>query len=195
MKRVFLFLFVLVAFAPMQIFADVKEKKDTATVLSEIAVVAKVKQKNDLRVEPLSATVVKLGEIERKQVVSLSDLSFQTPNLYIPSYGSKMTSSIYVRGLGSRIDNPAIGMYIDNVPYMNKNGFDVDMWDIMRMEVLRGPQSTLYGRNTVGGIINIYTLSPKVYEGFRFSGTYSSGNSYNVKGSYYEKLSDKVAFS
>lgn len=195
MKRVFLFLFVLAAFAPMQIFADVKEKKDTATVLSEIAVVAKVKQKNDLRVEPLSATVVKLGEIERKQVVSLSDLSFQTPNLYIPSYGSKMTSSIYVRGLGSRIDNPAIGMYIDNVPYMNKNGFDVDMWDIMRMEVLRGPQSTLYGRNTVGGIINIYTLSPKVYEGFRFSGTYSSGSSYNVKGSYYEKLSDKVAFS
>ncbi len=182
---------------PCDVFANesVKERQDSVTVLSEIAVVAKAKQKNNLREEPLSATVVKLGEIERKQITSLSDLSYQTPNLYIPSYGSRMTSSIYIRGLGSRIDNPAVGMYIDNVPYMNKNGFDLDIWDIMRMEVLRGPQSTLYGRNTVGGIINVYTLSPKVYEGIRFSGTYSSGNSYNVKGAYYDKLSKKLALS
>ena len=125
-----------------------KTGKDTVTALSEVAVVAKMKQKNDLRQESLSSTTIKLGDIERKQIVSLQDASSQVPNLHIPQYGSRMTSSIYVRGLGSRIDHPAVGMYVDNIPLMNKNGFDAALWDIMRMEVLRGPQSTLYGRNT-----------------------------------------------
>ncbi|MBQ5783692.1 MAG: TonB-dependent receptor plug domain-containing protein, partial [Bacteroidales bacterium] len=198
LSRVFILLCGAFCLMPAQVSAsdiEVKEKQDSVTQLSEIAVIAKAKQKNDLRLEPLSATVIKLGEIERKQIVGLSDLSYQTPNLYIPDYGSKMTSSIYVRGLGSRIDNPAVGLYVDNVPLLNKNGYDFDMWDIMRMEVLRGPQSTLYGRNTVGGIINIYTLSPNVYQGFRLSGSYSTGNSYNIKGSYYGRITKKLAFS
>ena len=59
--------------------------KDTVTALAEVAVIARMKQKNDLRQEPLSATVIKLGDIERKQVSSLSDMAMQTPNLYIPS--------------------------------------------------------------------------------------------------------------
>ena len=143
------------SFAAGDAHTAAENKKDTITVLSEVAVVAKMKQKNNLREDPLSSTTIKLGEIERRQVVSLHDASMQTPNLHIPNYGSKMTSSIYIRGLGSRIDHPAIGMYVDNIPYLNKNGFDTDLWDIMRIEVLRGPQSTLYGRNTTGGIINV----------------------------------------
>lgn len=172
-----------------------KPVRDTAVALSEVAVVAQLKQKNNLRLEPLSSSVITLGTIERARIVSLNDFSHYTPNLYIPDYGSKMTSSIYVRGLGSRIDNPAVGLYVDNVPYLNKNGFDTDLWDIMRMEVLRGPQSTLYGRNTIGGIINIYTLSPMLYQGTRFSATYGNGNSYTLKASTYWKLNEKVAFS
>ena len=172
-----------------------ENKKDTITVLSEVAVVAKMKQKNNLREESLSSTTIKLGEIERHQVVSLQDAAMQVPNLHIPSYGSKMTSSIYMRGLGSRIDHPAVGMYVDNVPYLNKNGFDADLWDIMRIEVLRGPQSTLYGRNTTGGIINIYTLSPMVYQGARISAGYSSGDTYTAKGSIYMKPGKKTALS
>ncbi len=183
------------SFAAGDIYKAAENKKDTITALSEVAVVAKMKQRNDLREDPLSSTTIKLGDIERRQVVSLQDASMQTPNLHIPNYGSKMTSSIYIRGLGSRIDHPAIGMYIDNIPYLNKNGFDTDLWDIMRIEVLRGPQSTLYGRNTIGGIINVYTLSPKVYQGARVSAGYSSGDTYSIKGSVYMKPSDKVALS
>lgn len=183
------------SFAAGDIRTSAENKKDTINVLSEVAVVAKMKQKNNLREEPLSSTTIKLGEIERRQVVSLHDASMQTPNLHIPDYGSKMTSSIYIRGLGSRIDHPAVGMYVDNIPYLNKNGFDTDLWDIMRLEVLRGPQSTLYGRNTIGGIINVYTLSPKVYQGARVSAGYSSGDTYSIKGSVYMKPSEKVALS
>ena len=189
---------VLAAFVLVPQFLSAKnyrEEKDTVAVLSEVAVVAKMKQRNNLRDESLSSTTIKLGEIERKQIVSLSDVAQQVPNLHIPEYGSRMTSSIYLRGLGSRIDHPAVGMYVDNVPYMNKNGFDSQLWDIMRIEVLRGPQSTLYGRNTVGGIMNIYTLSPKVYQGTRLSVGYGSGNAWNAKGAVYVRPNDKIAFS
>jgi hypothetical protein len=62
-----------------------ENKKDTITVLSEVAVVAKMKQKNNLREESLSSTTIKLGEIERNQVVSLQDAAMQVPNLHIPS--------------------------------------------------------------------------------------------------------------
>lgn len=182
-----------------RILSDASDKKlqvrDTAISLSEVAVVAQLKQKSDLRLEPLSSSVLKMGNIERRQISSLNDFSYYTPNLYIPDYGSKITSSIYVRGLGSRIDNPAVGLYVDKIPYLNKNGFDSDLWDIMRMEVLRGPQSTLYGRNTIGGIINIHTLSPMVYQGTRFSVGYGNGNSLNIKGSTYWKPGEKWAFS
>ena len=175
--------------------SEIESVRDTAIALSEVAVVAHIKQKSDLRLEPLSSSVLKMGSIEREQVMSLNDFSNYTPNLYIPEYGSKMTSSIYIRGLGSRMDNPAVGLYVDNIPYLNKNGFDTDLWDIMRMEVLRGPQSTLYGRNTIGGIINIHTLSPMVYQGTRLSVGYGNGNTYNIKGSTYWKPSEKFAFS
>ncbi|MBR5856537.1 MAG: TonB-dependent receptor [Bacteroidales bacterium] len=171
------------------------ENGTNAESLSEVAVVAQLKQRSDLRLEPLSGTTIKMEGIERRQIARLGDFASYAPNLYIPDYGSKITSSIYIRGLGSRMDNPAIGLYIDRVPYLNKNGFDTELWDIMRMEVLRGPQSTLYGRNTIGGIINIYTLSPMLYEGARFSASFGSGNSYSFKASTYNRLSDKVGFS
>ncbi len=172
-----------------------QQTQENAESLAEVAVVAQLKQRNDLRLEPLSGTTIRLEGIERRQIASLGDFASYTPNLHIPDYGSKITSSIYIRGLGSRMDNPAVGLYVDRVPYLNKNGFDADLWDIMRMEVLRGPQSTLYGRNTIGGIINVYTLSPMVYQGARFSASYGNGNSYSFKASTYNKLSEKLGFS
>ena len=78
-----------------------------------------------------------------------------------------MTSTIYVRGMGARIDQPVVGFNVDNVPFLNKDGYDFDIEDIDRIEVLRGPQSTLYGRNTMGGLVNVYTLSPMKYQGLR----------------------------
>lgn len=194
-KDMFCFSIILLACCLFSLQSFGKEKRDTTVNLNEIAVVADLKQKSNLRLEPLSSSVFNMGTIERERITGLNEFSSYTPNLYIPDYGSKMTSTIYVRGLGSRIDNPAVGLYVDRIPYLNKNGFDTDLWDIMRMEVLRGPQSTLYGRNTIGGIINIHTLSPMIYQGTRLSATYGSGNSYDLKGSTYFKLNEKLALS
>ena len=112
-------------------------------------------------------TVVNHAEIERDNLVNIKQVSEMAPNFYMPQYGSRMTSSVYVRGLGTRIDQPVVGLNIDNVPIINKDNFDFDLADISRIEILRGPQNILYGRNTMGGLVNIHTLSPFNFEGVR----------------------------
>jgi outer membrane receptor protein involved in Fe transport len=113
----------------------------------------------------------------------------------MPDYGSRMTSSIYVRGLGTRIDQPVVGMTVDNVPIADKNLYDTTLPDIERIEVLRGAQSTLYGRNTMCGVVNIYTLSPLKYQGVRLKADYGSRNSFRVGASAYFKHREGLASS
>ena len=125
----------------------------------------------------------------------MKNVSAIAPNFFIPDYGSRMTSSIYVRGLGARIDQPVVGLNVDNVPILNKDNYDFELADVERIEVLRGPQSTLFGRNTMGGLINIYTMSPMKYQGVRFMGEYGSGNSLKTSLSYYTKINRRLAIS
>lgn len=109
----------------------------------------------------------RMEELEGKGVSSPRDLSLEVPNLHIPDYGSAMTSSIYLRGFGSRIDNPVMGLYIDDIPIIDKNNYDFSFMDIRRADMLRGPQGTLFGRNSLAGVLALQTLSPSVRQGFR----------------------------
>ena len=70
---------------------------------------------------PVANSTVRMQEMEKLRVTDVKELSSLVPNLHIPDYGSKMTSSVYIRGLGSRIDQPAMGVYVDGVPLLNKN--------------------------------------------------------------------------
>lgn len=128
-------------------------------MLSDVSVTA-VKQASTLLRQPVTATIISRQNIENAGVAGMKGVSGMAPNFYMPDYGSRMTSSVYVRGIGARIDQSAVGLNIDNIPILNKNGYDLDMADIDRIEVLRGPQSTLFGRNTIAGLINVYTVSP-----------------------------------
>ncbi len=167
---------------------------DSLPPIEAISVTA-IKQRENLQREPLSALVMDRQEVERERIEAIKEISAIAPNLYIPDYGSRITSSIYVRGLGARIDQPVIGLTVDNVPFINKNGFDMNLIDIERIEVLRGPQSTLYGRNTMCGQMNIYTLSPMTYQGVRVGAEYSTGNTYMVRAALYHKFSEQLAAS
>lgn len=167
---------------------------DTTISVDRIQVTA-IKQGMALRSLPVASTIVGSHAIERERIDALKALSQSVPNLHLPDYGSRMTSSIYVRGLGARIDQPVIGLNIDNVPVMQKNNFDVELADAERIEVLRGPQSTLYGRNTMGGVINVYTLSPLQYEGVRIGMEYASGDSYRFRASSYNRLRPDLGLS
>lgn len=162
--------------------------------LSEVNVVA-LKQDSKLREDAVSATVIGRADVEELNAVSIKGISDVVPNLFIPDYGSRITSSMYVRGLGARMDHPAVGLNVDNVPYLNKNAYDFDLADIESVEMLRGPQSTLYGRNTMGGLINIQTLSPMRWQGWRFLAEGARGNDYKLSVGRYYKFSDSAATS
>lgn len=160
--------------------------------LHEVTVTA-IKQAETLSLLPVAATTVGEKAIDRYNITSMKDASELVPNFFMPDYGSRMTSSIYVRGIGARMDQPAVGLNVDNVPVLNKNDYDIDLFDIERIEVLRGPQSVLFGRNTMGGLINIYTLSPMRYQGLRLLAEWASHNTWRTAAGIYHKFNDKFA--
>ena len=164
--------------------------------LEEVEVSVDVKHR-EKRVEelPVSSSTFSMANLESGVVFSSKDIATFVPNFHLPDYGSQITSSIYVRGFGTRIEQPVVGMIVDNVPILNKNAFDMDLFDLQRVEFLRGPQGTLYGRNTMCGLVNIHTLSPFSYQGTRLSADYSTGNTARLKASLYRKPTDKFAFS
>lgn len=142
-----------------------------------------------------AVTYIGSNAVKTYDLVNLREASALAPNFYIPAYGSRMTSSIYVRGLGTRIDQPVVGLNIDNIPIINKDNFDFDLADIDRVEILRGPQNILYGRNTMGGLVNIYTLSPLSFEGVRARLSYGNHNTWRASAGVYGKLSGKLGMS
>ena len=170
------------------------EEPDTVVAVEEIRVTA-LKQGIVLTGKPVSASVFGRSDSERRHIEALKNLSQSVPNLHIPDYGSRMTSSIYVRGLGARIDQPVMGLNVDNVPFMNKDAYDAELADIDRIEVLRGPQSTLYGRNTMGGVVNVYTISPLEWQGIRAGAEYANGNRYKLRASVYGAPSERFGIS
>ena len=170
---------------------------DTTRVIDieEVVVIATPKENNRLRQQPISATSFSQGDMRNNSVTSVKSLSGLVPNLFIPDYGSKLTTSVYVRGIGSRINTPAVGLYVDNIPFIDKSAFDFNYSDIERIDVLRGPQGTLYGRNTMGGLIRVFTKSPFSYQGTDISLGAATYNNYKASVNHYHRISDKFAFS
>lgn len=132
----------------------IKEK-----TLDEVVVVADKRPQSRLKV-PAAVSVVGSKQIEQEHITNLRGITAIVPGFYMPEYGSKLTAPVYIRGVGARINNPSVGLYVDGVPYFEKSTFVFDFEDIDRIEVLRGPQGTLYGRNTMGGLIQVTTRMP-----------------------------------
>lgn len=171
--------------------------KDTIRVIDveEIVVIATPKENRKLREQPAAVTLLSQQDMQAKQVTSIKSLTGIVPNIFIPDYGSKLTSAIYIRGIGSRINTPSVGLYVDNVPYIDKSAFDFNYADIERIDVLRGPQGTLYGRNTMAGLIRVYTKSPFTYQGTDVRLSAGTRNSYSASVTHYHRVSDAFAFS
>ncbi|GAB6864553.1 TonB-dependent receptor [Bacteroides acidifaciens] len=163
--------------------------------IEEVVVIATPKENRKLRDLPMAATVLSQENMRANQVNSVKKLTGIVPNLFIPDYGSKLTTSIYIRGIGSRINTPSVGLYVDNIPYIDKSAFDFNYADIERIDILRGPQGTLYGRNTMGGLIKVHTKSPFTYQGTDIRMGAATYNNYNVSLTHYHRTSDRFAFS
>ena len=134
--------------------------------------------------------------MQANHITSLKSASTIVPNFFMPDYGSRLTSAMYIRGIGSRINTPAVGMYVDNIPYLDKSAFDFNFYDIERIDILRGPQGTLYGRNTMGGLVKVHTRSPFSYQGTDVKLSYGSGNNHRSASlTHYHRISNRFAFS
>lgn len=171
--------------------------QDTMKVyyLDEVVVTTSVKETNDLRNMPTAVSVVSPKQLKDSQIESLPDMSSYVPNFFIPSYGSKVSTPIYIRGIGARLGAQTVSLYVDNMPSFNPSAFDFEFQDIQRVEVLRGAQGTLYGRNAIGGIVNLYTLSPLTFQGANLSITGGNHGQFSAKASNYSKLGDHFGFS
>ncbi len=131
--------------------------EDDLPELPEIVVTAERVERN-VRLVPMSVTAVTSGEIEDAGIADLGDLSGEVPDLTVVDWGSRRNTFLYVRGIGSsRQGESAVGVYVDDVPLLSNGTFMTDLSGIERIEVLRGPQGTLFGRNTLGGVLNIIT--------------------------------------
>lgn len=170
---------------------------DTLKVVDveEVLVIAAPKENRKLRELPNAVTLLSQQDLQSAQVNSIKNLTALVPNIFIPDYGSRLTSAVYIRGIGSRINTPSVGLYVDNIPYIDKSAFDFNYSDIERIDVLRGPQGTLYGRNAMGGIIKVHTKSPFTYQGTDFRMGAGTRNEYNASITHYHRTSERFAFS
>ena len=154
------------------------QDEEAAFVLEEITVTARKVEEN-LQDTPVAISAFTGEGLERRQIFSTDDLDNVTPNLQFsnnaPLAGNNNSSQVFIRGIGqtdptSTVD-PGVGIYIDDV-YMGQSvGGTMDFRDIAGVQVLRGPQGTLFGRNTIGGAILLTTKEP----GEEFGGTFKGG--------------------
>lgn len=136
-------------------------QKEAATEIGPLTVTAQKKEENQKDV-PISMTALSALTLEDRQIKSILDIGPYSPNLMMFENGVSGMISPSFRGLTSDIEARAVpsGMYIDGVPVLAGIGFDEPLMDVERVEILRGPQGTLYGKNTEAGVINVITRQP-----------------------------------
>jgi iron complex outermembrane receptor protein len=120
------------------------------------------KEKDDAQKLPVSVTGVSESVLRGAGVLKISDAGILAPNTFFSEFTARKLSNARFRGIGSSPLNPGITTYIDGVPQLNTNSSNIEFLDIEQVEFVRGPQSALFGRNTLGGLINITTERPSL---------------------------------
>lgn len=161
--------------------------------LDEI-VVTDFKQ-NKRNLTSTAVSTINVQQLHNQQIVNLKELTAVMPNFYMPDYGSYANTPVYIRGIGTKSKGSAVGFYVDGVPHFESSAFNIDLSDIAAVNVFRGPQGTLYGRNTIAGIINVYTHNPLDYQRTRIKVGYGRYNDFIAQASNYAKISEKFGIS
>jgi len=142
-----------------------KEAVSSPTALEkrgEVMTVTAQKSEENMQETPISLTVFDEFMVKDRNIDAVKDMGQYTPNLYFFSPGDFGLISPSIRGLYSDVASlsTTVSMYVDGVPFLNTVGFDTLLEDVERIEVLRGPQGTLYGKNAEAGVINVITKKP-----------------------------------
>lgn len=152
--------------------------------LDEILVTAR-RREEALQDVPVAVSAFKADRISDLQARDLSGLQYSVPNLYLDK-GDASNAVIFIRGVGQNdslaFADPGVGVYVDDVFIARTQAAFLDLFDVDRVEVLRGPQGTLYGRNTIGGAVKfVSTPPPRDFEAYAEAGIGNYGY-YNLQG-------------
>lgn len=127
----------------------------TVTVLAQ-------REPADVTTLPVSVTPITSESLRTAGVTFISDTSLWSPNSHFTEFTARKLSNPRIRGIGASPANPGVTTYVDGVPQFNANTTSFDLIDVHQVEFVRGPQSTLFGRNALGGVINITSLRPSM---------------------------------
>ncbi len=189
---------VLLAASALLTASTLRAQTDSTQMAIELApvqVTASYKELSVVENQPVSSSILPGYKLEVENMMTTTGLTARVPNLFMPDYGSRLTSPVYIRGIGSRINSPSVGIYVNDIPYFEKSMYKIDLDNVKRIEVLRGPQGTLYGRNTMGGVINIYTCSPFDMQGTEVKLTGGTYNNFSAKAAHRVLITNKLALS
>lgn len=162
-------------------------------VLEDIVVTAR-KTSEKLQDVPVAITAFSAAEIKSARIERLSDVAKLTPGLnFTPLFGRQNQLPI-IRGAAQSLGALNVGVFIDGIYLSGKGGVDTELNDLERVEVVKGPQSALYGRNTFSGAINYVTKRPAAEFGGTVEGTVGTDDLFKVQASLTGPISDKIRF-
>lgn len=183
MKMIFITIPLCIAYITLnaQSTSTVRVDDSTFSAIRQLKEIIVTAEKRELTVSeiPMALSVITGKNLPHENNLDLRNLSGIIPNFYLQEGGLKLSTPLYVRGVGTVSGTPPVGLYVDGVPVFDKNAFIFDLYDIKQIEVSRGPQTTLYGRNSIIGLINITTNAPSSRWSLRASAGIASYNSLN----------------
>jgi iron complex outermembrane recepter protein len=189
----------LVLFAANPAFAQTPQSAENTTAddtgIGDIVVTAQ-RQSESLQSVPIAVSAFSAEMLEKQQIENASDLQLTLPNVTF-SKGNFTGSSFTIRGIGDlcvgNSCDSATGIHVNGSPLLGTRLFETEYFDLERIEVLRGPQGTLFGRNATSGVVNFITSKPDL-TGFKASaeGEYGNFNAYKVKGMVNVALGDTL---
>jgi iron complex outermembrane receptor protein len=141
--------------SPSENDPSIRFRMPTVTVTAQ-------KEPEDKQKVPISVTAVSKDTIDGAGIHVVSEAAIYAPNTFFTEWSARKLSNARFRGISSSPNNPGITTYIDGVPQFSANSSSIELLDISQVEFVRGPQSALFGRNTLGGLVNITSARPSV---------------------------------
>jgi outer membrane receptor protein involved in Fe transport len=185
--------------AAMPAVAHAQDEEPEAGQGSNVIIVTASKREQTLQETPIAVSVTSGEVIEQAQIRDVLDLQTVTPSLRVSQLQTSSASTFIIRGFGNGDNNfgvePSVGVFIDGVFRSRSAGALSDLNNVQRIEVLNGPQSTLFGKNASAGVISIITKEPQFEFGGSVEASYGNFNNIFVRGDVTGPITENIAFS
>ena len=178
---------------------ETQDAQEAEVYDDNVIIVTASKRETTLQETPISVSVTSGETLENAQIRDVLDLQSVTPSLRVSQLQTSSASTFIIRGFGNGDNNfgiePSVGVFIDGVFRSRSAAALSDLPNVQRIEVLNGPQSTLFGKNASAGVISVVTREPQFQFGGAVEAVYGNYNNVVVKGDITGPLTDNIAFS